>query len=634
MRATLLTELEKRGHSLTKALVFQANRQIESDALDLLNDEVSSLCSEEDVRYVIIQDPDGQVLSEAARNGVDLVSIRAALAAQDWLPTEPGMMTIRSSGGSLYNFSAPVWRMHGGDDLHNTFVAEQQAGGKRLATVRVGLTSETTLGRIERAFWLSLAFVSVIFAAGLGGIIIVTRWALSPLSRMADAARSITAGDLSQRVEVSTRDEIGALGMAFNDMTGSLAQSRATLARRNEDLERVVGEHEKSLAELRETQDRLAHSESTRHAEKLRSVGQMASGVAHDFNNMLSVITGRVQLLRIKAGRNAVSSSDLQSALEIIERAALDGAETVRRIQEFSREKSGADMQRGDVNHMIREVVEITRPRWKDQVEQEGVRVGVKVSLSRVPQVACVASEIREVLTNLIFNAVDAMPAGGTITIRTSTENGGVLLSVSDTGTGMPPGVMERIFEPFYTTKGAKGNGLGLSIVYGIIQRHGGIISVAAGAEGGTEFQIRLPAADAAVPDVIAESMMTNRPGRFLVGDDEVNVRQALVDILIALGHEVTEAACGREILEKFEPGAFDMLFTDLGMPDLSGYEVSKVVRERDTQIPIVLVTGWGNQIRTEDAEARAVTRVLAKPFTIQKVSSVIAELQGLQKAA
>lgn len=625
-RATLLAELEKRGLSQTDNLVFRTSRAITTGDQKRLQEEAEAICADADVRYVIVQDRDGQTLAEATRGGTDLSHIRPHLASGAWLPDEPTLLKFEETPGRLlYHFSAPVWRDAGHDGI----------GRERGATVRIGYTTAPTLARIRNALWLSLGIWLILSTIGLAAIFLVTRWALRPLNGMAAVARAVASGDLSQRVASSTKDEIGALGAAFNDMTESLAASQDALARRHEELLLAIRERERSLTELRETQERLAHSESTRRAEKLRVVGQMASGVAHDFNNMLSVITGRVQLLRMKGSRGTVAPGDLQASLEIIERAALDGAETVRRIQEYSRDRNEKNMQRGDLNHMAREAAEITRPRWKDQAEENGQRVEVRLKLTRIPQIACVPSEIREILTNLIFNAVDALPLGGTITLATEVAEGGACLSITDNGTGMSPEVRDRIFEPFFTTKGVRGNGLGLSIVYGIIQRHGGQISVHDGPNGvGTTFRLLLPAATDETVEAMPELTMTNTPWRILVGDDEVNVRRTLVELLIDLGHEVIEASDGRDLLARFEENGADLIFTDLGMPDMSGWDVAAAVRRTDRRVPIILITGWGNQISSEVAELKGITRVMAKPFTVQKVSSVIAEVQGSRQAA
>ena len=645
-RRSLLMELEKRGFAFTESLGFRVSHALGRRDREQLARDVFSTYQGTDACYVIVQDKDGQVLTHAAEGDGLLAQVRPELVTRCWEPEEPERIEIRTGDGVVYNFSAPVWR-----DPESG-----EGGGERLATIRVGFYTAPTLGLIQRTFWLSLGMWAAILAAGLAATAMVARWTLRPLERMAGVARSIATGDLTQRVEVRSGDEIGVLGEALNEMSRSLAANREALAGRNEELQRNAAEKDRlyrearersarlielydelqaSYAELKEIQRRLAESENTHRAEKLRSVGQMASGVAHDFNNVLAAITGRVQLLRLRYRDSELADDEFRRSLEVIERAARDGAETVRRIQEMSKEKAtGGEMVRSDLNHIVREVVEITRPRWKNQSEQRGVRVEVNVRTERVPTVACVPSEIRESLTNLVFNAVDAMPGGGTIELRTFSRNGRVELEVSDTGEGMPEEVCRRVFEPFFTTKGVQGNGLGLSMVHGIVQRHGGEITVRSRPGKGTTFTISLPPAGSSARKSEDELVMSNRPCRILVGDDEAAVRETLVSMLNALGHEAVAEAEGRLVLFRFEREPFDLVFTDLGMPDMSGWEVTRRIRERNPDIPVVLVTGWGNQIEREEWEARGVTRVMAKPFTLERISSLIAELQGLQKAA
>lgn len=387
-----------------------------------------------------------------------------------------------------------------------------------------------------------------------------------------------------------------------------------------------------SFVELTETQHRLAKSEHVRRAEKLRSVGQMASGIAHNFNNVMSAIIGRVQFLKLKALKGEMDEKAVNDCLNVVERAALDGAETVRRLQEFSRGAKATAVEKTDMNELIRSVIQITRPRWKDQPEQRGIHIDVETDLQDLSLAACVPGEIREVLTNLIFNAVDAMPEGGTMTFQTRETNDRAEIVVSDTGLGMPKDVRDRVFDPFFTTKGVQGSGLGLSTVYGIIERHGGSIGVVSEQGKGSKFRIRIPLAEKDTPQNEGDPMMSSQPWRILVGDDEPNVREALVDLLRLLGHKVVAAHDGESTLKAFGEHDFDLVFTDLGMPDMSGWEVTAAIRKSHPDIPIVLATGWGSEIEDDHALERGVTRVLAKPFTVQKVSSLIAELQGIAR--
>jgi signal transduction histidine kinase len=226
-------------------------------------------------------------------------------------------------------------------------------------------------------------------------------------------------------------------------------------------------------------------------SEKLRALGNLASGVAHDFNNILAAILGRTQLLLRK-----VQDPDLLKWLKVIEQLANDGAETVERLQKFARihrARSEKDFQKLDINEMVQEVIDVTRPKWKDEAELKGIKIEIEADLERLSKPTGNASEIKEVLTNLIFNSIEALPEGGKIAVKTWMDGEDVQISVSDNGLGMIEEVKKKVFEPFFTTKRDRNNGLGLSVAYGIITRHNGEITVESQPGEGTTFTIKLP---------------------------------------------------------------------------------------------------------------------------------------------
>jgi signal transduction histidine kinase len=247
---------------------------------------------------------------------------------------------------------------------------------------------------------------------------------------------------------------------------------------------RLFAEKTRAHDQLSTAQSRLIRSE------KLRALGEMAAGVAHDFNNVLAAIMGRAQLLL-----SHIDEPGQRRQLQIIEQAATDGARTVRRIQEFTRKRRARPFEPVDLNQVVDEVVEVTRSRWKDEALARGVTYEVGVVPTPLPPVAADPSELREVLINLVLNALDAMPAGGRVTLRTAPAGDGVTCEVVDTGGGMTEEVRQRVFDPFFTTKAEKGTGLGLSVAYGIISRHGGDIEVRSAPGAGSTFIIRLPVA-------------------------------------------------------------------------------------------------------------------------------------------
>ena len=395
----------------------------------------------------------------------------------------------------------------------------------------------------------------------------------------------------------------------------SLLANQAAIAIDNA---KLYEERRKAYEELKTAQEHLVR------AERLQALGQMAGGIAHDFNNLLTVILGRAQLLM-----HRLSDEMAKREVEAIIRAAQDGAETVRRIQEFSRFRAEPFFSYVDVNQVVQEAVKLTEPRWKDEAQAKGLTIDMKLDLaSDLPLTAAEPVGLRQVLVNIIFNAVEAMPQGGRITLRTWQEGDSIKIAVTDTGIGMSDGVKRRIFEPFFTTKGPQKTGLGLSVAYGIIQRHGGEIEVESEEGKGTTFVISLPIRQAARPwpASFRPSTKVAKEAHILIIDDEEEVREVLARILELKGHRVTKAASGKEGLEAFQKTPFDLVFTDLGMPEMPGWEVVAALRKEQPHIPIVLVTGWGTQIDSQEAARREV-EVLSKPFLVEEVLGMVDRL-------
>ena len=362
----------------------------------------------------------------------------------------------------------------------------------------------------------------------------------------------------------------------------------------------VALENSKLYAELRaalvtveESQQRIIRSE------RLRALGEMAGGVAHDFNNVLAVVVGRAQLLQ-----RQIEAPELRRQLKIIEHVAQDGAQTVRRIQEFARMRRTRPWQHVDVTEVVREVVEATRPHWSDLAQARAVTYAMRLDLAPVPPVAGDPAELRETFLNLLFNALDAMPQGGSLTFSTRVEGDRVVCVVQDTGVGMSEAVRQRCFEPFFTTKAEHGTGLGLSIAYGIVTRHGGEIEVWSRPGEGSRFTVRLPVgAEIPLPPPEPPAPRAGRSARILVVGGRVRGAGGAGRCPRGPG------ARGRGLRGRhggagpFDGTPFDLALVDLSMPGLSGWEVAKSLRAAQPDVPIALVTGWGDQI--DFAEAR-----------------------------
>ncbi len=405
---------------------------------------------------------------------------------------------------------------------------------------------------------------------------------------------------------------------------------------------RLYQNQQQAYVELEQAQEELVRSE------KLRGLGQMAAGVAHDLNNTLATILGQAELLRLRARQ-----PELHDGIQALLTATTDGAQVVRRLQDFARQRGSGPLTPCNLSELVTETIEITRPRWQVEPRRKGIVIEVGVDLADLPLVQGNPAEIREILTNLIFNAVDAMPSGGNLRFSGCVRDGmdaqcpggpsaaadlqmgpteppqWVEIAVSDTGIGMTDEVRRRAFDPFFTTKGLHGTGLGLSAVYGIVERHGGQIAVTSAPGRGTTFRLRFrPAGKAAgLPLPVTPSAPSAR--RILLVDDDATVLRTSAALLRAGGHEVFEANSGAAAIDCLDTTPVDLVLTDLGMPQVSGWDVARAAKARRPDLPVVLLTGWGDQREAEATVDAGVDRVLTKPVPRSVVLAVIAELTG-----
>ncbi|HVC21813.1 MAG TPA: ATP-binding protein [Vicinamibacterales bacterium] len=426
------------------------------------------------------------------------------------------------------------------------------------------------------------------------------------------------ATDISERKQAEVERE---------RLMQELQQTNARMEQALTEQTRLSGELNQSLTSLRSTQDQMVR------AQRLRALGEMASGVAHDFNNSLTTILGLIEWLL------HVSPADLsiRPDLETIRTAAVDAAAIVRRLQLFGRSTPDAEAEQVDLAEIARLVVNLARPRWRELAQRRGVQFDVQVEARPVPPVRAVSSEIRELLMNLVFNAVDAMPEGGRIVIRTDTgPDGKARISVIDQGTGIPEDLKARIFEPFFTTKGQNGAGLGLSVCWGIAERHGGALEVESEVGHGATITLALPGVAGATPATTPPPppAPAARPAktpaarvsvpmlRVLLVDDQVDVLESVADMLGALGHKVATAESGEVALGHFDREEFDVVMTDLGMPGINGIELARQVRKARPGTPVVLLTGWGADY--EDHPPEEVNMVLSKPVTMKSLQEAL----------
>lgn len=345
-------------------------------------------------------------------------------------------------------------------------------------------------------------------------------------------------------------------------------------------------------------------------SQKLGAVGEITSGVAHDLNNLLSVVIGRAQLL---SGR--MDDPGQRRHVEAMEKAAIDASEIVHRLRQFGRPSSDEGFANVDLGELVNEVVEMTRPRWNEWAKLRGINVKVTKLLSPVPPVYGCASELRQVLVNLILNSIDALPGGGEIVLQTAKVGKLVLISVKDNGAGVTEEIRARVFEPFFTTKPDRGTGLGLSVARRIILNHDGEIGVESRLGEGTTFTIKLPVSGVSGRDA-EQSVAPDSPAHLniLVVDDEKEVGSVLDELLSDEGHRVRVADDGSKAISMLEKHQFDLVITDLGMRGVTGWDVASAAKRIAPRLPVIMLTGWVDSVREEKSQRRKVDMVLSKP--------------------
>jgi signal transduction histidine kinase/ActR/RegA family two-component response regulator len=392
------------------------------------------------------------------------------------------------------------------------------------------------------------------------------------------------------------------------------------------------GALQQAYDDLRQTQHTVMQQE------RLRALGQMASGIAHDINNAISPVSLYTESL---LEREPNLSERARGYLTTIQRAIEDVASTVARMREFYRQREPQlTLARIDVNRAIAQVEELTRPRWCDVPQQRGIVVELRTQLAdRLPEIMGAEGEIRDALTNLVFNAVDAMPEGGILTLRTRTVSGAentqsVHVEVTDTGIGMDEETRRRCLEPFFTTKGERGTGLGLAMVYGMIQRHSAELEIDSAAGKGTTVRLIFPAyTEAFVSTVrLATPQVVTRRLRILLVDDDPLLIKSLHDTLEGDGHVITPTNGGQAGIDAFTAAhkagsAFAIVVTDLGMPHVDGRKVAAAIKGISPGTPVILLTGWGHRLLAENDIPPHVNRVLNKPPRLHELRAALAEL-------
>jgi signal transduction histidine kinase len=368
---------------------------------------------------------------------------------------------------------------------------------------------------------------------------------------------------------------------------------------------------ENAMEQLRATQEQVVKQE------RLRALGMMAGGIAHDFNNALTMMLGYGELMLPWFKKEAPDAKEHVYLKHIIA-AAQDATHVVSRLRDFSRPAEADELRAPlEVNSLCEQAVAFTAPKWKVKARAAGTTIEVLTDFSEVPLVLGSAPELRETMTNLIFNAVDAMPSGGTITVRTRSDGSNVCIDICDSGIGMTEEEKARCLEPFFTTKGERGTGLGLAVVYGIIKRHGGTIDITSEKGKGTTFSLVLPSTDQEVKESeVDEKPAVNRALNILVVDDQEIICELIAEHLSADGHLPVTASDSTDALARFEAGAFDLVITDQSMPGLSGEQLGRRVKECKPGTHVIMLTGFGDDVLQDGKAPDGIDRVLPKPVS------------------
>ena len=390
---------------------------------------------------------------------------------------------------------------------------------------------------------------------------------------------------------------------------------------------RLYGALQAAYQDLRQTQQTVMQQE------RLRALGQIASGIAHDINNSLSPAALYTQSLLT---HETTLSSRAREHLAVIQRAIEDVAQTVQRMRAFYL-PSGHELTLApvDVNLILTQVIDLTRARWSNMPQERGVVVQVVSELTPdLPKILGAENEVRDALTNLMLNAVDALPEGGEVVLRSrlDTRDDEVIVEVADNGVGMSETTRSRCLEPFFTTKGERGTGLGLPMVFGMLQRHGGELEIDSELGRGTTMRLKFPRAPTGMTSRELQLAAPQRALRILLVDDDPLVLKSLRDALELDEHVVTTAEGGQAGIDAFaaareENKAFDAVITDLGMPYVDGRKVATRLRQLDAAVPIIMLTGWGHRLIATDDKPEHVDRVISKPPRMVELRAILAEL-------
>lgn len=476
--------------------------------------------------------------------------------------------------------------------------------------------------------------IQLLLILGLGTVVayLLAQTLVRPVKQFVGVTERIAEGDFEVVLEDHGTGEIGDLAVALRRMGRHLRETErkraeeqhARLRESYEELERSNLRLSSALSELKRAQEILLRQE------RLRAMGQMASGIAHDINNRLQVILGLSEGLLADPEKLA-SQEAVRSHINLIAESTYDASAVVGRLRAYYRPQEPEEsMTPVDISAIVERAIDLTEPRWRDQALRDGVTVEFETDLDGFPEILANAAELREALINLIFNSLDAMPSGGRLVLRGYVEEEQAVLVLTDDGIGMPELVRHRCLEPFFTTKGEAGSGLGLAMVAGMVQRHNGSLEIESEVGVGTSIYLRFPLTETtSIREAVSRRPKGGgEPLRILLADDDPAVLKMIEGLLSFDGHQVVSVADGREALDRFRPDRFDLVITDRSMPEVTGDEVALTLSRTAPEVPVVLLTGYGDIMNAAQERPEGVAMVLGKPIGIKDLRAALARLE------
>lgn len=514
--------------------------------------------------------------------------------------------------------------------LHDIYTAHGECLGAMQVIRELTVISRSTEADLAHLRHSVDSVYDAVYAASVGGKLL---WANNRATDLLGLeSESLEGESYLKSIHAEDSDRVRS---AFELAAGGEAQrSDARFLMRDGETRRIMLTNSPIYAEgsvvavlgiMRDVTEERQEAEQSMRSDKLRALGQLAWGVAHNFNNSLTAVLGYTQLVL-----NKTSDPAIHRNLKTVEKAALDAAKMVQRIQNFARQGKDDAAAPADLNQTIRDALDLTRSRWRDDARAAGIAYDVIFRPEEGVIALCDQSAMREVFVSIIINAIEAMPGGGRLTVTTLVEGDHLLVGFVDTGSGMSGETRQRIFEPFYTTKGANGQGMGLAVSYGIVERHGGEIHVTSEPGHGSTFTIRLKrAAEPEAVPVYAGGHIAAGSSSVLVVDDEAPIRVLLSDLLRARGHRVMTAEDGLAGLRAVENMRFDMVITDLSMPGADGWTIIDATRRRWPDTKVVILTGYGGfaDLASPGSDTSVVDALISKPFNIAEIDLTLNRL-------